>query len=421
MQGVFPLVLLILVAVSPGSSAWTLGGTLYVGGNWADIDEDAPVLAAGDLLELPDASAQGTLQLLPRFDLGPVRVEGELWGEVIAADDTKTHREGHIQRLTGGYDLGSGWLLSVGAQLFHTGTSYVWNPSNPFTDPNVNNLDRAYPYHREGDPFAAVEWLGAEDSVAVQVVDWLPTDRLYGRDPDREISAGVRWEHIFASADVAAVLARRDEENFASVAGAMTVGERLELHAEAAVHDRRRTLLPLARTVALPGGNTTFYELSATDWDATVGQILIGGQYTFPSLTNVILEYFYNGEGYTDGEFHNLEAAVAAAEQDAQDPILGGAYRGFLADVASLSGRMRRHYLFGRIAVPDLVRQLDVHLFLRWGFDDDARVAGLLVTLPMADGVELRANVEHFEGPDSSEIAFIPFEWRGSLALACKF
>ena len=417
LSGLLPALLL---ATAP-LVAQALGGAFYAGGNWAELDNDAPVLAAGDLLELPEASAQASLQLLPRFELGPVYVEGELWGDLIAAEDAKPDWEGEIQRLTGEYGLGASWLLSFGARVFHTGTAYVWNPSNPFTDPHVNNLDRSYPYHREGDLFAALEWLGAEDGVTVQAVEWLPTDPLYGRDPARETSAAVRWQHIFASADTSVVLARRDEENFAGLAVSMTVDEQLELHAEATLHDRRRTLLPLSRTVALPGGDAVLTELAATDLDETVGQVLLGGQYTLTNLTNLIVEYFYNGEGYSDAEFRALRSAVANAQQNVQDPILGAAHRGFLADVAGISGRMRRHYLFGRIAMPDLYRDADLHLFLRWGLEDSARVGGMLATWPLQDGLELRASMEHFGGADDSENALIPYRWRGSMAVSVRF
>lgn len=413
--------LIALMLAAPLVDAQTLGGVVYAGGDFADRDDGAPVQAAGDLLDLPEAAARGTVQLLPRADLGPVHLQGELWGEALAAEQASPEWEGQIQRLTGEYSPGSGWLLSLGARVHHSGTAYVWNPSNPFTDPNVNNLDRTFPYHREGDLFAAAEWLGAEDSVIVQVVEWLPTDPLYGLDPDRQTSASLRWEHIFESADLAAVVARRDNENFAGLAGSMAVGERLELHAEAGLHERRWTLLPRSQTLVLPGGNATLSELAATDRDETVGQVLIGGQYTLPNLTNIIVEYFYNGEGYSDTEFRDLQTAVANAEQQVQDPFLGAAHRGFLADVAAVSGRMRRHYLFGRVAMPDLYKDLDLNLFLRWGLADSARVGGLLATVPLADGLDLRASLEHFSGPDDSEIAFVPFRWRGALALSLTF
>ena len=421
MLAVYFLLLPLLLVAATDLLAQSLGGTLYAGGNWADRNGDAPVLAAGDLLELPKASAQATLQLLPQFDLGVVQVEAELWGELIAAQHAEPDLEGQIQRLTGEYSLGSSWLTSLGARVFHSGTAYVWNPSNPFTDPNVNNLDRSYPYHRKGDPFAAVEWLGVDDSVAVQLVDWLPTDPLYGPDIGRETSVAVRWEHIFESADVTAVLARRDDENFASLAGSMAIGESLELHTEAAVHDRRRTLLPFSRSEALPGGETTLHELAATDENATGSQALAGGQYTFSNQTNIIFEYFYNGEGYSDREFDDLQSAVADASLHAQDPILGDAQRGFIADVAGISGRMRRHYLFGRLAMADLYKDLDVQLFVSWGIEDSAKVSGLLATLPVSNVMMLRASLEHFGGPDDSEIAFIPYRWRGSLALTLSF
>jgi len=420
---VVPLACLLLVFDVPDLHADNLGGALYAGGNFAEVNDQSPVVAAGDLLALPERSAQGLLQLLPRFALGPVQVDGELWGEVIKAEHEGTEWNDEVQRLTAEYEPGAAWLLSLGTRIVHDGPAYVWNPSNPFTDPHVNNLDRAFPFHRKGDPFAAAEWLGAENGLQLQAVDWLPSDPLYGPAQDRQSSVAVRWEHIFASADVTAVLARRDRGNFASLAGSMTLSERLELHAEANVHDRRRTLLPVSRQVPLNGTSATLFELAATDENDTVGQAVVGGQYTFSNLTNVILEYLYNGEGYSDAEFDRLDDDVAAAAQSAQDPLLGGAYRGFLANVAQLSGRMRRHYLFGRVAVPHLVNELELHLFLRWGLEDNARVGGLLATLPLrgADGLRLRASVEHFSGPQDSEAAMIPYRWTGSLALSLSF
>ena len=55
-------------------------------------------------------------------------------------------------------------------------------------------------------------------------------------------------------------LARRGDERFASLAGSMSIGEGLELHAEAALHDRRRTVLPVRRSLTVDGGTATFFE-----------------------------------------------------------------------------------------------------------------------------------------------------------------
>jgi len=417
----FPLLVLVLAGLGRNLAAQSLGGTLYAGGNWGDIRNDSPVLAAGDLLQLSESSAQGLLQLQPQMELGPVNVSGDLWLQVLSEEHDSPDWEAQIQRLSAEYFPGSEWLLGLGIRMFHTGTAYVWNPSNPFTDPHVNNLDRALPYHRKGDPYAAAEWLGAADSLAIQAANWLPTDPLYGPDPGREHSLALRWGHVLESADVGGVLARREDENFVSLLGSMSLGERLELHAEGSIQDRRRTLLPVAQTIPVPGGSAIIYELAATDEDSTFGQFVVGGQYTFPNLTNVILEYFYNGAGYSPSEFRSLLDAVDAAAQGAEDPILGPANRGFLAEVAGMSGRMRRHYLFGRVAVPDLVGELNLHLFLRWGLDDEARVAGLLATLPLPRDLELRASAEHFSGPDDSEAELIPYRWLGSLALSLTF
>lgn len=422
LRRIAPICLLLsAVPAARGAAAPLFGGVLYGDGAAAEIRHGAPVLAAGNLLGLTQKAVRGSLQLKPRLDLGPVAVTGDLWLEGAAAQNSQPSWSGQVQNFKVGYTPVSEWPITLGIQVFHYGSAYVWNPSNPFTDPEMNNADRTVPYHREGDPFITIERLGEKDNLAVQATQWLPTDRLYGPGTRRESSLALRWTHVFDSADLVVVAADRDGEWFVSLAGALTLGERLELHAEATAHDRRRTLLPIVQTLNVPGGSAYYYRLAASGRSQTEAQAVIGGQYTFANQTNVILEYLYNGEGYSNAEFDTLNQAVTYSAAAAQSPLLGLANRGFLASVAQISGRMRRHYLFGRVMFPDLIGDLDLHLFTRWGLADGASVSGILAKLPLTGAVELDVGAEYYGGPPGSEGALIPYRWNASLALSLRF
>lgn len=401
--------------------AQSVVGAAYLGGRATGSPQGEAAQAAGDLLELPRAAGLATLQLIPTFDSGPFALVGEFWLEGTTAEDATPARVAEVQQLRATWAPADDWLLGTGIDLINAGTAYNWNPSNPFGDPRINNLDRAFPYHREGDPFASIERFGQTNNLALLAADWQPTDPLYGPDIDRVTTVALRWDRVFRSSDLTLTLAWRDEERFGSLAGSTTIGERLVLYGEAAVHDRRRTLLPVTVTLPLPSGGQTLYRFERADEDATVGSTIVGGQYTFANLTNVIIEYFHNGEGYSGAEFRNLRRDLSASAEGLTDPLLGPALQGFNADAVQLSGRMRRNYLFGRVAWSRLAQSLDLHLFLRWGLDDGAQVAGMLAEWPLGNNLALRASAEFFDGPDGSEVALIPFRWTSALALWYRF
>lgn len=406
---------------SPSAAATLPAGTLYLGGGATEPRDGPPQRTAGDLVDVPRSAVRGALELRPDLELGPIGLSADLWLDGIGADGAAPAWVAEAQSAILSYAPTPAWHLAAGWDVFSSGTAYVWNPSNPFGDPRANNLDRAYPYHREGDPFASVDWYGASNSLAVQGVDWQPTDRLYGPEVSPVSSLAVQWSQVFDAADLTLTLAKREDEAFGGIAGSATIGERLELHAEAAIHNRRRTLLPVAQSVPLPGGSATLWRLEADDGHQGIGKAVAGGQYTFGNLTNIILEYFYNGEGYTRGELRRLRRALAASGPDPTSPVLTAAGQGFAADGIGISGRLRRHYLFGRIAVPDLAGALDLNVFLRWGLSDAAHVAGMLAELPLSESLAIRASAEYIGGPAGSEAELIPYDWTASLALTLRF
>lgn len=348
------------------------------------------------------------LRLSPQYSKGPVTLRGDYWGQARLAD-SNGRGDFYVQTSALDWNITNNLVLSGGVDLLKWGPGYIWNPSNPFQDRDLNFVDRVISFKRTGDVFASLDWTGEDGfgATAYYVSD-KSREKLYGNAVAYTSSLALKLRKQFSSSDVALTYALLDNLNFISGSYSTTVGDKLELHAELSVRDRRRTVLPtFVGNLNGTGGYFTLQEDQSPQWRP---QFLIGGQYTTEDLTNFVLEYYYNGEGYSSHEFGQLENAGLLSTAQLAGPEVGQA-AGFLGGANGLLGSIGRNYLFARVATEHLIGDLEVKAFFRYGIDDAGVLVGGLLHYPVGQSLGVLLGGQYYGTAAHSETGAIPYEF----------
>ncbi|WP_133717187.1 hypothetical protein ACR2R6_02590 [Methylocaldum gracile subsp. desertum] len=403
--------MLTAASFSPSAPAFDLGGVGVRGQaeaawQYAPPRADTPFNPDGRILDFPAHTGILGLRLSPIYGSGPFTLRGDFWGqERIRSTDGDA--DFYTQAAALDWNVSDNVVLSGGVDIFKWGPGYIWNPSNPFQDQELNFEDRVFSYKRNGEVYASLDWTGEDGwGASAYTLNHKSREKVYGPDNRYEWAYALRLRKQFTSSDVALTYARIGDMNFVGGSYSAAIGDKLELHGEFSVRDRRRTALP--RRIDLPGGTESFYVFDRDDRREWRPQFLLGGQYTTESLVNVIVEYLYNGEGYSEGEFDRLEDAAGSSTPLLDSP-LGPAAGGFLGTANTLLGRMQRHYLFARISDSHLIGDLDARAFLRYGIEDQGVLLGGLLRYPILDRAAILMGGQYYGGASGSETQDIPF------------
>ena len=220
------------------------------------------------------------------------------WGTTVDETDWVV-RQGYVQ-----YWWGDKVGVRVGKQRIAWGSGFAWNPTNRLEPPkNVFNTT----LEQEGALAARVDWVPTVWASVVLVgatTDATPRDLpLETPAPERRDSLAARLRFVVKDTDVAAVAS--GGKNQRTLFG-LDVGRDLgwaAVHAEAALY-RGAEMFP-------PRDHTTFFRIVA-------GALRTVGENSFA------LEYFYNGEGYSDAGaarwLAGLDQAWAVATNPAVPP-----------------------------------------------------------------------------------------------------
>lgn len=317
--------------------------------------------------------------------------------------------------------LGESSSVAAGLRLWRWGTGYAWNPGNPLVDPDANNTSRARAYRRGGDVFVQFETLFGRDSAGLYLTRSKQNDPLVSLRRARADAAVARYQHVLDGGDWTGFLALFEGEQFVGLTSSYTVGDQLELHGELGVRTRRHAPRIVASDIALPGAVRRLNQWDETPRDRLSTAFLLGGQYTFENRSNVIAEYFYNGNGFSRGEYAALRAAAAESTALLGEPALAGAAQGFLLEANRLVGRLRRHYLFLRVARDEVLRGTDLHYYVRAGLEDGATVHGVYLRHAFTQRARAQLGYEHYAGPPDAETRLIPVRARLEATLTIDF
>lgn len=335
--------------------------------------------------------------------------DNNLRGSLAEASLAWTPRDGHT--------------LSGGLGSFRWGTAYIWNPSNPLADNDFNNASHARTYHRDGDRFASYEAVVGKTTYTLALDELTQRDPLLSMRHGNEHQQDERWvaarvQQVFDASDASLVLAMREGERFVGLSASQTVGNALELHGELGSRSQRR--FPTWHSVLI--GPPLSPQLPVWDDDTRkqwTTSAVLGGQYTWEGGANLILEYLHDGNGLNDREYAALRSAASDAGNLRSNAAPADGANGFLLQANRYVGRMRRNYVFTRLAKDGLFTNTDVQAFVRRGLDDDSWVFGWLLRWQANEHGSLALSGEHLRGSADSEALLVPV--RNSYQISFKY
>lgn len=322
-----------------------MGGYLELRGEHRDINQGS--LFSSLYLSDPDLATMdqiyGSIQLNGSFAHGSSSLNWQL--KAAAQQDTLSWHD--MADIYSAYLLVNpepSHSLALGKQSYQWGKGYAWNPAafiNRRKDPN--NPEEA----REGYITAETEFIksyqGALQTAALTLAllpVWEGVNEDFGsRD---NINLAAKFYLLFLDTDIDLILLTGNSRSSRlGLDFSTNLAPNFEIHGEAAYLPGLERLLLLE-------------DHSASAQKETVFAVLLGMRYLFANDITSILEYYYNGAGYSKEEMSRFYQL--AEEGLVQEPPLGS----ILLDQAremSLKGYGRpqpgRQYLYGKFTVKE--------------------------------------------------------------------
>jgi len=241
------------------------------------------------------------------------------------------------------------WLdLTAGRVIEKWGTGYAWNPVG-FVSPKKNPAD---PTDRRAS-YRGVDMLRAD--VFVRGL----SASIYAL---RDGGAAARVYRLIGGTDVSLHVRRDGSGTQQGISVARVFGDALELHGEAA---RRHALL--------------------------------GGQYTFRSNANVVVELYHGGDGLSSTEWRSFRDVVANGD--------GATIREANAHFVPLM--MARNYAFARLDWAPPESKLDVELIAITNLRDRSSLARVTLTRKLRPNIAIYVIDTEFLGSSDSELAYV--------------
>jgi hypothetical protein len=325
---------------------------------------------------------------------------GRTWGTSVDETDWV------IRQAYGQYWWGDEVGVRVGKQRIAWGSGFAWNPTNRLEPPkNAFNTT----LEQEGVLAARLDWVPSAWASLVLVgvtTDATPRDLpLETPEPERRDALALRARFVVKDTDVALVASGgKNQRTLLGLDLARDLGW-TAVHAETAVY-RGAEMLP-------PRDDTVFVRVVA-------GALRTSGDDAFA------LEYFYNGEGYSDAAtgrwLAGLDQAWAAATNPALPPeVQQGALAVYVAGATipyTAGLGLRRHYLHASWTRGGATSVWTGAVRAVLGLDDGAFALTPGLGWAPRGNVTLNLDAVLLLGPEDSEYRLAPV--RGALQARLK-
>lgn len=305
-------------------------------------------------------------------------------------------------------------FLTIGKENLQEGVGLSYNPTNFLTegkDVDYSQREEERKNNREGN------YLLRFESIREKVAFSLLVAPKIGNLQKEPLRQQVRLYSLLGDTDVALTYFHAEQErlgfNLSSVAG-----NNIELHTEIGLtKGSKREFLRKKRELCPPNsGISGIYEYEVynpPDEKKSFVRAIIGGHYTWTNKTNLIIEYFFNQDGYSQSEWDEFIEMVKDASSKIKNPSIGfdaGIFKENLRLANSLMTyrSLRKDYLFFRLSNPEVFDCYDSQLSVLLNVDDKSCVIMPLVDYKGFKDLSLRFGINWFTGNSQSEFGLVP-------------
>ncbi|MDI6704515.1 MAG: hypothetical protein QME40_07585 [bacterium] len=302
-------------------------------------------------------------------------------------------------------------FLTIGKENIQEGVGLSYNPTDFLSegkDVDYSQREEERKQDREGNYLVRFESIG--DKITFSCIVAPKIDNLQKESPRYQM----RLYSLVGDTDVTfSYFHGRHSKLGLNLSG--IVGSNTELHTEIGLtKGSEREFLRKKREVGPP--NSGIYEYEAynpSDKGDIFVRSIIGGHYTSANKTNLIVEYFFNEDGYSKSEWDVFIEMVKDASSNFKSPPAGfpqGIFKENLRIANSLMTfrSLRKNYLFFRLSNPELFNYYDSQLSLLLNVDDGSCVVMPSVDYKRFKNLVLRFGVDWFCGDSQSEFGLVP-------------
>ncbi len=388
------------------------------------LDRDTPLNPENRILPRPAWTSTSIADLVGGF--GPLRATLNLSANRTELSDFSFRQQ--VRELYLSLSLSEHLDLTLGRRIMKWGTGYAFNPTGvvePLRDP-ADPEDRLRRY-RGRNLLGLSAYFGDLALDTVYVNDALPN---HPNRANQRHELALRAYLFWRGADLSAVAHfRRGQRARWGVNYAQVFGTGLELHAEALFEIGSDRWYPL---FVAEDAEPTFY----ATWPyaqryarsgALFPKMLLGGQYTFPWGTNVILEFYHDRAGLSRREwqrwyrFVQFHSRYASPEAPELFPGSREAARGnLLWSLSTLSGQgAMRSYGFLRLA--DGWARVSASLMTFMNLQDGSGTGIGEATYRVSNHLAFYARISYFWGSHDSEFGVLFNDAVVNLGASAKF
>jgi hypothetical protein len=416
--------------------------------SWSDCRKSGSLLNPDGIFDSDIREIEDTIRLNINADAqvaekAKVAIRSEY--SFVPTDPSKTHRV-TLDEAFLDIELAEYLFLKTGKQRIAWGTGFAWNPADVINPPKNPQDPR-----RQKEGITSVKALY---SVGFLSVTGVLVPDVPASDPRTGEVTPPKIENIAAAGRMAALLfdfdwslifrAAKDRRAvFGADFSGILFGE-AEIHGEAAARQGSdRYYIKGGRFELRPDFKPDdLFQPAQTKVGSkdVFPKFVLGGNYTAPTDTFILVEYYYNGEGYTKDEFSKyieyLRYYADGYEKDKSKIPLGFLPQGLRIPEKEemlkyglalfTPGNLRRNYLFLNLTHP-IEEIVSLSARALWGIDDliDSGYVSVMVS-PSIDYVEIN-NVTFslggniFIGNKETEFGMVPNAFNITAGLTMYF
>lgn len=299
-------------------------------------------------------------------------------------------------------------FLTIGKENLHEGVGLSYNPTNFLVeekDVDYSQREEERKKNREGNYLLRFESIGEKLTFSFLVA---PKIGNLQNEPMRQ---QLKLYSLVGDTDVALSYFHAKQEklglNLSGVAG-----NNIEFHTEIALSKGSdRGFLRKKRE--LDPGIYEYETYDLQDKEKIFVRAIMGGHYTWTNKTNLIIEYFFNQDGYSQSEWDAFIDLVKDAISKFKNPPVGfdaGIFKENLRLANSMMTyrSLRRNYLFFRLSNPEVFDSYDSQIAVLLNVDDRSCVIMPSVDYKGIKDIAIRVGINWFKGDSQSEFGLVP-------------